>query len=436
MLAHRIPGALISALPGFKAVGVRFPSGSGRATAGLAGASWTLDLKVRSLALRIQSSLRRTCNAPDVRLGLTAFLALRLVTAVWAWGMRQVYDQPLPPDPILRPYLDVRTETNPWLEPWQRWDTLHYQAVAERGYTAFEGALFAPPLYPSAIRLSTGVAGGNTLLAGILVSNLASALAFVSFSRLAFLELRATRLSRRSVLYLASCPAAFYFVAAYTESLYLLAAVLVFLHLRNQQWLRVGVWGAVACLTRLPAAVILVPIAYAALILHWRQPKAWISVVVASLGALAFPLYVWIGIGAAPWEPLVVQAARFRGGFAIPGANLVEAARRIALGSFYVGDMLDVIAVLLFAALLLPVWRKLPRVYGLYYLSFLLLHLTWKAGDSPLSGMSRYVLSLFPAFFVLAEFGEKPWMHRAILYSFWGGMLFMLGQFAIWGWVG
>ncbi len=37
------------------------------------------------------------------------------------------------PDPILRPYQGVTPETNPWLEVWQRWDTLHYQAIAERG---------------------------------------------------------------------------------------------------------------------------------------------------------------------------------------------------------------------------------------------------------------------------------------------------------------
>jgi hypothetical protein len=53
-----------------------------------------------------------------------------------------------------------------------------------------------------------------------------------------------------------------------------------------------------------------------------------------------------------------------------------------------------------------------------------------------LIGTSRYVLALFPAFFVLAQFGEKPWIHRAILYGFWGGLLFMAGEFAIWGWVG
>lgn len=350
---------------------------------------------VRAIASRARTSFLRTCNAPDIRLGLTAFLALRLVTAAWAWGMRQVYDQALPPDPVLRPYLDVRIETSPWLEPWQRWDTLHLQAVPEMGYTAFEGALFAPPLYPSAIRLSTGEAGGNTLLAGILVSNLACALAFIAFSRLAFLELPTLSPFTCSLPSLTSCT--FPISSGYALG-----------------------WGAAACLTRLPAADILLPIAYAALIPHWRQPKLWISLVVASMGALALQLYVWTGMGSAPWEPLAVQAARFRGGFAIPGANLVEAAHRIALASFKVGALLDVIAVLLLADLALPVWRRLPRLDGVCNRSFLLLHLTWKAGCSPLSGMSRTVLSLSSDSFVRADFWEKAWLYRAVLYSFRG----------------
>ncbi len=75
-------------------------------------------------------------------------------------------------------------------------------------------------------------------------------------------------------------------------------------------------------------------------------------------------------------------------------------------------------------------------MYGVYYTAFLLLLLARRASVYPLIGTSRYVLALFPAFFVLAQFGEQPWIHRAILYTFWAGLLFMAGEFAIWGWIG
>jgi len=396
----------------------------------------SLPATVHALAVSLLARIRRVWTAPEVRLGLTAFLALRLLTAGWALVARQIVNEPFPPDPILRPFFSVQVEANPLLEPWQRWDTLHYQAIAERGYAAFEGALFAPPLYPLAMRLASTLVSGNTLLAGILVSNLACALAFIAFAHLALRELEPLRASRRSVLYLASFPASFFLVAAYTESLYLLAAILVLLHLRKQQWLRAGTWGAVACMTRLPGVVVLAPILFAVATTEKRAPRAWAGVVIASLGAVLFPLYVWATSGAAPWLPLIAQAQRFRGGFSFPGLNLVDAVRNLLAGEFVVADVLDLLALLLFMFLTFHVWRRLPRVYGVYYTAFLLLLLARRASVYPLIGTSRYVLALFPAFFVLAQFGEQPWIHRAILYTFWAGLLFMAGEFAIWGWIG
>jgi hypothetical protein len=201
-----------------------------------------------ALPSRTWAFVRRTWSSPAVRLGLTAFIVLRFATAVWLWGIRQVLDQPLPPDPFYRQYVGVAVESRPWLEPWQRWDTLQYQAIAERGYHAFASAIFVPPLYPLAIRLISRPLGGDTLSAAILISNLACAAAFVAFTRLAFLELGTTKAARRSLLYLACSPPAFFLVAAYTESLYLLAAVF-----HSAPTGEAGrILGAVACMSRLP----------------------------------------------------------------------------------------------------------------------------------------------------------------------------------------
>ncbi len=74
---------------------------------------------------------------------------------LWAlmWAVRQNYSALLTPDEVYRPYKGVLPESNSFLEVWQRWDTLQYQAIAERGYLSFENALFVPPLYPLLMRL-------------------------------------------------------------------------------------------------------------------------------------------------------------------------------------------------------------------------------------------------------------------------------------------
>ncbi len=116
--------------------------------------------------------------------------------------------------------------------------------------------------------------------------------------------------------------------------------------------------------------------------------------------------------------------------------NIIESARRLIAGHFFVADVLDLASTLLFLSLTVPVLRKLSVVSGVYYLAFQSLYLVRIASPEPLLGMSRYVLALFPAFLILAEWGRHRWFHRTYLYLSWAGLLFMSGQFAIWGWVG
>jgi hypothetical protein len=393
-----------------------------------------LSLNVRAASGRIARLLRD----PSVRIALATFIIIRVVLSVWMWGVRQAYPVPLPPHPILRPYVGVAVETNPWLEPWQRWDTLHYQAIAERGYAAFDSALFVPPLYPLLMRGLGALLGGRTLLAGILISNLACLGCLIAMYRLTLQEMADSAAARRSVIYLASFPAAFFLLAAYTESLYLLAAILALYAVGNKRWWTAGVWGAVASLTRLPGALIVVPLAYAAWE-AWRREHAWpvwSAVVLTLIGAAVFPLYVWLGLHLPPWTPLLVQSARFGGGLTWPGANMLEAARRILAGQFYVADVLDLVFLLIFLMCAVPVCRKLSRVCAIYYAVLLLSYLTRIGGQEPLLSTARYVLALFPALMLWGKWGERPWVNRFILYPAWVGLLFMSGQFAVWGWVG
>jgi len=324
------------------------------------------------------------------------------------------------------------------LEPWQRWDTLHYQAIAEQGYAAFDTALFVPPAYPLLMWWLGTVLGGQTLLAGIIIANLAYLAALVMLYRLTLHETGDADAAQRTIIYLASFPAAFFFLAAYTESLFLLAGVMTLYAIRREMWWPAGVATGLAALSRVTGALAIAPLAYAAWVNRFRERRrrAWGALGLALLGAAAFPLYIWLVLHLPPWTPLTVQGARFAGGLTWPGASLIEAAKHILAGEYVLADMLDLAFLTIFLVCALPVWRRLPRIYGVYYLAFLALYLTRIAGVQPLLGMARYVLSLFPAFMLFGLWGRRPWVNRAILYASWAGLLFMSGQFAIWGWVG
>lgn len=369
---------------------------------------------------------------------LLVFLVTWIFLWGWMWLIQRIYPTDISPDAVLRPYMGVTPETNPWLAVWQRWDVLHYQAIAERGYQAFETSLFTPPLYPVLIRLVSLPLKGNTLLAGLIVSAVFCAASFITFHRLAQFELGDRQLADRTVFYFAIFPTSFFLFAPYTESLFMLGAVSCLLALRQNKWLVAGAWGMLAACSRLTGMIMLFPITWAAWE-HWkrtREWKAWLAPALTLFAAILFPLYSWLGLRKSIFAPFEAQSARFHGGFTLPGLNMLAALRQFFLNRYAFTNFWDLVFMLIFLGCGFLVWKQLPRLYGIYYFGFIVIYLTRIADIYPLLSMMRYVLALFPAFLVLARYGQNPITHRVIIFIFLLGLLFFSAQFAIWGWVG
>src|ERR1700761_7096449 len=102
--------------------------------------------------------------------------------------------------------------------PAVRWDSIHYLAIAQRGYARPGDAVFFP-LYPLLIR-ALGFVVGSDPLAGVLISAACLAVAMTLLHRLTELELGRPA-ADATVLLLAFAPMSFFFTAVYTESLFL-----------------------------------------------------------------------------------------------------------------------------------------------------------------------------------------------------------------------
>ena len=397
------------------------------------------------MQLIIQGALRRfnvywdrLWSAPGVRSAAIIFIIMRVGLLLFAPLARMVYPDTFAPHPIIRPYLGVAPATSPWLEPWQRWDTLHFQVIAERGYGAYDTSLFSPFLYPWLMGLVAKVFAGDTLLAGLIVSNLAYLVALVYLYRLTAMETD-QQVAHRCILYLASFPTALFFMAAYSESLFLLTTVAALYYARQRRWLAAGAWAFFAPLARLQGAILPVVLGFEA----WRARRdaqfptlqAVIGLTLSVLGVITYPLYVWLVLGKMPWEPLLVQSSRFRGSFTLPGLAILEAVKTIFGGEPLMMDYFDLGFTLLFILLTFLIVRRLPAVYGLYS-ALMLMAILIKVGEiQPLLSVPRYVLAIFPAFIVLGQAGKNQWANRLILYLSWLGLLYFCGQFVIWGWV-
>jgi hypothetical protein len=183
--------------------------------------------------------------------------------------------------------------------PAARWDAAWYLVIAHYGYrpdlgvfTSSRTAFF--PLYPLGLR-AISWSGVPPVLAGVLLSVAALALALYGIHRLTTLELaarprmaaggdgvadaarpgmamggdRVADAARLAVTLTAFAPMAFYFSAVYSESLYLALSVGLFWSARQGRWMWVGVLGALAGATRSTGLMLALP----ALMLYVYGPR-------------------------------------------------------------------------------------------------------------------------------------------------------------------
>ena len=131
----------------------------------------------------------------------------------------------------------------------ERWDALWFLRIAEDGYAEDDGSAAFFPLYPMAVRAVSTVIGGHPLPAALLVSNVAFLLALTVVYLLTRVEFD-DETARRSTLYMSVWPTAFFFIAPYSESLFLVLAAGSVLCARLGKWPLAGILGALAGATR------------------------------------------------------------------------------------------------------------------------------------------------------------------------------------------
>lgn len=212
-----------------------------------------------------------------------AYLSSRLLCSAFVyWGHCQ------------RPYLEPvaggwEGVANWWLNPWTTYDSQWYLHIVANGYEPHTTAFF--PLYPWLL----GLAGNDPVhmaLWGIGLSLLSLWAALWLVFRLTELEW-GTAKAHAAVWLLAFTPAAPFFGAVYTESLFLALLAATFLAVRCSCWWAAGCCGSLAALLRNPGFLI----AGALLLEAWdvrreaRLPGKWLAWALPLATFLAIQLY-------------------------------------------------------------------------------------------------------------------------------------------------
>lgn len=381
--------------------------------------------------------LSKVLSDPAIKYAWGIYLAMRVAISLLAALILWLLNPPTTPDPLLRPYQGVEPIIGGWAELvfgiWQRFDTLWYLKIATQGYSPALGDIHFPPLYPVLIRAVGTLLLGNYLLAALLISNVAYFLGLLYFFRLVAQEFD-TDVAKRSILYLAIFPTAFFFLAGYAESLFLLFAVASFHQMRRGSWLWAGFWGFLATLTRLQGLVLIFPLLYEYL---KRRSLRRLGRDGLALTLIPTSLAIYLGlrvlVGGTPFLPTAEPTLYAH--LAPPWENVLYSLHTLVSGRFHQADLFNFLSLCLFATIIILSWRALPLSYNIYMVAGLVLLTLRVVETQPLNSLSRYVLGLFPAFIFLGIAGRRPMVNRLIVYPSLALLIYLCGQFAIWGWV-
>ncbi|HEX8035739.1 MAG TPA: hypothetical protein VF510_17910 [Ktedonobacterales bacterium] len=333
---------------------------------------------------------------------------------------------------------------NSFLDAWVRYDATLYARLARDGYQSspfYRAAFF--PLQPLATAIVAPLTGGNWYIAGIVVSNVAYFFALLGLGMLALHEDSSAdddqRVAdaRRAMLYLTVYPMALFLFAGYAESLFLALATWCLVAIRRGAWWQAGALGLLAAMTRQMGLFLAVPFAYDyARQAGWRLRSvrinaAWVLLIPG--GLLLFMGWLWYTRG----DPLAFQHAEnyWDHVFSPPWATFPWAWRLLLHERntlFLYKDVVDLVAVLLFAGLIVVGARRLRLGDTAYSAAVWLLALSYPAMGWPLQSDARYMLAAFPCFLTLARLGRRRWLHALIAIVF-GVVLVLVTQYFVRG---
>lgn len=367
---------------------------------------------------------------------------------------------------------------NAVVAPLARWDSVWYLAIAKSGYADNLRRMAFFPVYPGLIHI-VGFFTRSDLVAGVLISLVAFAVALVLLHRLVLLDF-GEDVAETTVMLIAFCPVAFFFSAVYTESLFLALSVGAIYAARRERWLAAGLLGGIAAATRNGGVALILPVAViyfygprstgTARRTRWagqalsgmrlllpryrlRPDAVWILLIPAGLGAyLAYlgikygqalaPFHAeaaWYRHSTGPWTTVWRAAKQAWDGLRklVHGPappNYVPAYAQSAISAALQDVYLFLFLVLGVVGLILGL-RRLPVAYSLYTLAMLVLALLDPVSLQPLASLPRYELVVFPLFIWGAQLLTR---HRLTLPAL-AALAVLLGvftvEFATWRWV-
>lgn len=346
---------------------------------------------------------------------------------------------------------------------WSNFDSGFYMDIAQHGYWGAETlhgqsnwAFF--PLYPILIRLVAFPFTSHHsayLFAGLIVTNVAAIFAIFYFYKLTAHELN-SHIASRAVMYLAFFPMSFFLSTVYPEALFLALSLACVYYARKRTWWLAGLIGGLASLTRPQGLLLLAVVGWEfwQVMADWQIPlrgkqqdfaafsQEWLRSRFLGLWMALRTRPFWLGVLALLQIPLGLALFCIYGKWKVGTFLPFEEVEKYGWGRNFINPVsslyniltqprpanpydwtfygLNVVVILAFLLVLIPIFRKLPAIYGIFALVFVIMPLC----TTSIQSSARFYMEVFPVYMLLALWtsrGSSEWQmtkHTMVICTF------------------
>jgi len=252
-------------------------------------------------------------------------------------------------------------------------------------------------------------------------------------------------LAKQTLLFTIIFPTSFFFVAGYTESIFLCLSVAVFILLRKKKWLWAGIISALAALTRVQGLLLIIPIIIELWIEFFSKKdyKAFfthlLTCAYAPFAYGIYSLYVFYGLRLDwPWATL---SNHWGQNFSWPWDGLIFTTS-VLLGKQVEGDitptLVKVLTIILPIGaifLLYKIRKMIPLSLSFYSWAMLFLVMGKVDYNNGVVSTIRYLISIFPIFIGQALLFKNKYLKLSYFTISLITQIFLLVMFYWWYWV-
>jgi len=293
--------------------------------------------------------------------------------------------------------------------PWLNFDGRNYLEIASQGYVhkyRVDLRVFFP-LYPLLIRILSFNFRFYPVLVGLIISLTSFIGCLFVFDRLLHDENVSKKTRAKVFILLLLFPTSYYFLAFYTESLFLLLTLLTFYYLNKKNFLLASIFTAFATATRIIGLALIPAILFEAYHSYKRNKKIPFLIIITPLGYFIYSAYLQMISGNAfsvilkqkdwnrqisifsPWTALKEGFVKIVYGSALSRSNTII---------HFIEQLEFFMAILILIFLIISI-NKIKFSYWLYVF-FSLVPIFF---SGMLSSIPRYIIVMFPIYIFLAR---------------------------------